>query len=224
MREVLTFLTELRENNNREWFQDHRMRYNRLKEEFENFVEELITAIAIFDSTVQGNKVKSCTSRIYRDTRFSPNKEPYKTYMGAYICRGGKKSGYAGYYMHIEPHIDAWFHGSALTAGLYMPSPVILRSLRDEIRDNGKMLMAVIRRAKGFSIGTSSKLKRLPAGYEPGRYDELLKQKDLYIAKQMDFDWFDTAKPAETIAAQLKMTHEFIDLLNRVVEYALEEM
>ncbi|MDR2920690.1 MAG: DUF2461 domain-containing protein [Tannerella sp.] len=219
MKEIVNFLIELRQNNNREWFEDNKNRYNQLKKQFEEFVEELIVEIAVFDPIVQGNRVKDCTYRIYRDTRFSPNKEPYKTYMGAYICRGGKKSGYAGYYMHLEPHIDAWFRGSALTAGLYMPSPEILRSLRDEIYDNGDALMSAIGKAEGFSIETNSKLKRLPAGYQPGPYDELLKQKDLYIVKNMDFDWFNTPKPVETIAAQLKTTHEFIDMLNRSVDY-----
>ena len=75
MREVTDFLAELCDNNERGWFEAHRKAYLRAKEVFESFVTELIEGIASFDHSVAGLTVRDCTYRIYRDTRFSPDKK-----------------------------------------------------------------------------------------------------------------------------------------------------
>lgn len=101
MQDIITFLRELQANNHREWFMANKDRYATLQARFNGFVDELIYEISRFDETVTGLTAKDCTYRIYRDVRFSADKSPYKTHMGAFICPGGKKSGYSGYYFHI---------------------------------------------------------------------------------------------------------------------------
>ena len=105
MKEILDFLAELSQNNNREWFNANKEKYLQVREKFEAFARQLIEKIGSWDEDVAASQlqVKDCTYRIYRDTRFSRNKEPYKTHMGIFICKGGKKSPNAGYYLHLEP-------------------------------------------------------------------------------------------------------------------------
>ena len=76
MREVYRFLEELRQNNNREWFNANKEWYLAVKAEHEAFINRLIPALAKVDPEVDGLTAKDCIFRIYRDVRFSPNKEP----------------------------------------------------------------------------------------------------------------------------------------------------
>ena len=103
MKEIIDFLARLEKNNNREWFQAHKSEYLSVQEEFNIFTEKLIAGIAEFDNTINGLTAKDCTYRIYRDTRFSPDKRPYKCHLGAFVCPQGKKSGFSGYY-------NEWWH------------------------------------------------------------------------------------------------------------------
>ena len=137
MKQVVEFLTLLHENNDKAWFDSHKEMYKRALSCFEVFTAKLIDGIAAFDPSVRGLTVKDCTWRIYRDTRFSPDKTPYKTHMGAFVAPRGKKGGYSGYYFHVEPVWDerSWSQGHQLTTGLYCPLPEVLRSVRDEILD-----------------------------------------------------------------------------------------
>ena len=169
--------------------------------------------------------MRDCTYRIHRDTRFSRDKSPFKTYMGAFIAPQGKKSGHAGYYFHIEPAGDGLLQGSGLSAGLYAPHPVVLRSVRDEILDNGSEVAAAIAEATGFAINESNKLRRTPVGFPRGTmYDELLKLKDVFIERRITDEFLLSDRLIERTAGEFRRTKHFIDLLNRAVDYAREEM
>ena len=116
--------------------------------------------------------------RIARDTRFSNDKSPYKTHIGAYIAPKGKKSGFAGYYFHIEPCADSLVGCNLLSAGLYCPEPTVLRSVREEILDNGEEIEAAVGKARGFRLYEGNKLKRIPTGFPAdSEYAEMLKLK-----------------------------------------------
>ena len=78
MKEILDYLSRLRENNNREWFQVHKEEYDRLRPLFVEKIQELIQQISQFDEDIVGLEAKNCMYRIYRDIRFSPDKTPYK--------------------------------------------------------------------------------------------------------------------------------------------------
>ena len=87
---IFQFLKELSANNNREWFNSHREQYEVARSEFENLLTVIISRISLFDESIRGIEAKDCTYRIYRDTRFSEDKTPYKTHLGGYINAKGK--------------------------------------------------------------------------------------------------------------------------------------
>lgn len=127
---ILHFLRELIANNNREWFQQHRSLYEAANRAFQDYLSEVIGRIARFDEEIKHVQPKDCMYRIYRDTRFSPDKTPYKNHMGGYINARGKNADYCGYYIHFQP-------GECLLGGgsLDLP-PRILKAVRQSIYDN----------------------------------------------------------------------------------------
>jgi len=86
---TLRLLEQLKLNNNRDWFTSNRMAYEAARINFIEFINSTIAGIRTFDPSIGLLEAKECTFRINRDIRFSPNKEPYKTNMGAYMARGG---------------------------------------------------------------------------------------------------------------------------------------
>lgn len=124
---TIQFLKSLSKNNNKPWFDANRPKYEAAKKNFESFIQELINTHAKKDSTIAGLTAKACMFRINRDVRFSKNKAPYKTNMGASINRGGKKSVFAGYYFHLEPG------NSFVGGGIWMPMPAEIQKIRQEI-------------------------------------------------------------------------------------------
>ena len=87
MKEVLQFLQELSENNNKPWFEANKKRYLEAKAKMEQLAVELVAAIRRFDDTIGPLSPKDCTWRIYRDVRFSKDKRPYKTQMGVFVAK-----------------------------------------------------------------------------------------------------------------------------------------
>ena len=162
--QTLRFLKELKKNNNREWFNRNKSRFNEAADDFQHFIRSLIAEIARFDNSVIGLEPKDCVFRIYRDVRFSKDKSPYKTNFGAHIVAGGKKSeNRAGYYFHLCPG------DSFLGGGAYMPSPEWLSAIRKEIHYNSGPLKKLTRNKdflKTFGEVNGEKLSRPPAGYE----------------------------------------------------------
>ena len=125
---TVSFLKELKRNNNKTWFDNHKAKFLSAKNDFENFVQEIIKVISAFDNDIKDLQAKNCTFRINRDIRFSKDKTPYKTNMGASFNRGGKKSIFGGYYFHLEPGGKSFVGG-----GLWMPDPIAFNKLRQEI-------------------------------------------------------------------------------------------
>lgn len=223
MKKILRFLSALSQNNNREWFEVNKAVYKELQAEFNVFTEHLIEGIASFDTSVQGLTPKDCTYRIYRDVRFSRNKEPYKTHMAAYVCKGGKKSAYAGYYFHLEPQDNDLLGGSVLAAGLYCPEPPLLKSVRDEIFDNGDAFVKSMAVAKGFTLDETNKLKNLPKGFPESKYAEYLKLKDFTIMQRVSDDFVCQKDLVENCVAAFKKTMKFNQILNDAVDFVYEE-
>ena len=142
---IFDFLRDIAANNNRPWFQEHKAEYEKAKAEFEKGVSEAIAAISKFDPSVSHLTVKDCCYRFYRDTRFSPDKSPYKRHFGAYISAHGKKSLHGGYYIHLQP-------GHCLLAiGSYWLPTNILTSMRNEIMGNIDELRKCVERGQFIS-------------------------------------------------------------------------
>ncbi len=223
MKEVIDFLSDLHDNNNREWFQSNRQRYTSALARHNANVEHLVELISRFDPSVEGLKLGDCTYRIYRDTRFSNDKTPYKDFFSAFIVRGGKRSGFAGYYLHISPKGHTWGEGSFMAVGNVCPESYVLRSIREEIEDNAPLLMEDIA-ASGFTLDTSNSLKRTPKGFSVApEYEHLLRMREMLLIKPLTSEWFMQPDWLELTAEAFSRTRPFVERINRAIEYAYEE-
>lgn len=230
MKEVYEFIELLAKNNNKEWFEQHKNEYKDIQQYFNSFVEKLIYEISLWDKDINPDKlsVKQCTYRIYRDTRFSKNKLPYKTHIGAYICKEGKKSPFGGYYFHIEPkglNTPKYLDGNLLATGLYCPEPIVVKSLRDEISVNGDSFLDALALANGFNLDLRTALKRVPRGFKniEERWNDLIRLRDFSVYKILDNKFLFEKNLLEQTAKEFKKTYAFNKLLNLAVEYALED-
>ncbi|MEO6252723.1 MAG: DUF2461 domain-containing protein [Ferruginibacter sp.] len=179
---TLKFLKDLQKNNNRPWFEGHRVHYDTARTDFISMVEQVIKGIATFDKPIGNLETKHCIFRINRDVRFSKNKDPYKNNMAAYFNKDGKKGAGAGYYLHIEP-------GKSFAAGgIWMPEPAVLAAIRQEIDYNFKEWNNLVTGRsflKIFSEGVNGDtLTRPPKGYDENNPAiEFLKMKSFIISK-----------------------------------------
>lgn len=218
MEQVLAFLEELAAHNYKEWFDPHKGEYLQAKNTMAEIAVELIRQIAAFDPRMAGLRVEDCTYRIYRDIRFSPDKTPYKTHMGIYVCAGGKKSGRAGYYLHIEPATNTFF----ICSGLYNPTKEMIKSVREEIMLSGDKFQNAIDAAPGFAIDWDGALTRLPLGWAPGPHSDYYRLKSYLLIKPLTRRYITSAGLARRVARDLKPTREFCEILNRCVDLVLE--
>ncbi|AWV98002.1 DUF2461 domain-containing protein [Arcticibacterium luteifluviistationis] len=185
-KDTFQFLKELKANNNKDWFTENKPRYVEAKENFEAFIDELIKGISRFDPSIAHHTGKGCVFRIYRDVRFSKDKSPYKTHMGAHITAALKKSDIhsrSGYYIHIGA-------GECMLAGgAYMPQGDWIKAIRQEIDYNGDDLVKIIENPKfketfGELMGES--LKRPPKGFDAEhKHIDLLKRKSFLVQHDM---------------------------------------
>lgn len=128
------FLKDLAKNNNTEWFNENRKRYEKdVKAPFAAFTAEMIAGISKLDPLIQ-IKPSDAIMRINRDIRFSKDKTPYNTYVAAIISRNGKKDkSYPGFYFQLAPD------GIQIFGGVYMPDNQQLQSIRNHIASNLKV-------------------------------------------------------------------------------------
>lgn len=213
---IFDFLKSLEANNNREWFQAHKSLYDKAKLQIEDLTAALITTISQFDPRIHQLQVRDCLFRIYRDVRFSPNKDPYKTHFGIFFNKGGKNSPYAGYYLHIESG------KSMIGGGIYMPPADILKVIRQEIFFNPggfkKILEAPVFQ-QNFGELSPYQLKKPPKDFPKDFEDiDLLKFTSYVVGKNVDNSFFDSNNPVDEIAAIFKTMYPFIDYLNHAIE------
>lgn len=178
---TLEFLSKLKKNNDREWFNKNRSAYEAAKKEFEVFMQAAIDSIAGFEPILKGLEASSVIFRINRDIRFSNDKSPYKAHMGGFIVRGGRKNGdkYAGYYIHIEPG------ASMIAGGAYVPPAPWLNAIREKIDLEPDRFTRILQQKdfrKYFGELQGEKLKKVPRGYNSDHpYAELLKHKSYLV-------------------------------------------
>lgn len=225
MKDIIRFLRQLEANNNRPWFNEHKEEFLRLQARFHVFTEELIQEIARFDPTVAGLTAKECTYRIYRDVRFSDDKSPYKRHMAAYICRGGKKSGFSGYYFHVSTGgSDCYPFSHLLAVGDYCFTPQVLKIMREDISaGEGDFEEALQQAAPVFELDRDGELKRNPKGFAPDApYSEYLRLKTFCLCHTPDDDFMCGEQLAKRVAELFKSTKPFLDYINRAIAYERE--
>jgi uncharacterized protein (TIGR02453 family) len=161
--EAFTFLKQLKQNNERDWFKPR-------KETFEDevlwplrcLVADASRQAAFEDLPLTGDPKKSLF-RIYRDTRFSKNKLPYKTHASAVLSRSGSNKDNGVVYIHVEPG------ASFIGGGYWRPDNDLLRPWRNQMAQHPVGFLEVVRKleAAGLELDNDrDKLKRMPRGFE----------------------------------------------------------
>jgi len=183
MDHILKFLKAVGKNNNRDWFEKNKPTYLKAKDSFDDFLEGFHKDLLKFDDRLANLNPRKAAFRIYRDVRFSKDKRPYKTNMGAGFSEHGKMEQEPGYYVHVEPGNKSFIAG-----GLYMPTPENLAKIRQEIDYNPEKLLKILneKKFKGYypkGLDDWDKLKTMPKGYAKDHpHIDLLKNKSFTVS------------------------------------------
>ncbi|MBO9586072.1 MAG: DUF2461 domain-containing protein [Flavobacterium sp.] len=165
-KESLQFLDDLKKNNNREWFQENKKRYEIFKKDYHQLVSDFLDAMKPLDASLELLEIKDCTFRINRDIRFSKDKSPYKSHLGVWMSAGAKGANRSGYYVHIEKG------ASFIAGGFYSPDADELKKVRKEIAFFYDDLQEILndknfkKEFGSLDINESNSLKSMPRGYE----------------------------------------------------------
>lgn len=216
MKAVLEFISELKQNNTREWFEANKQRYLKVKEEHEALLDKVIDGIASIDPYTGRPATKDCVFRIYRDIRFSKDKQPYKEHIGAFISQGGRKTSKPGYYLHLDP--GNCFYGG----GIYMPPPDVLKKLRNEIyfdSDTFKGILEEKKFKKMFGDLYQDKLVKPPKDFDPEFANiDLLKYKSYFVERALTDEEVTSPDFVKIILETTKQMQSFQKFLYRAFE------
>ena len=218
MKGIYEFLQELSENNNREWFQANKPRYEALRAQWLDELQRLLDGMAReVDPRVAYLQAKDCAYRIYRDIRFSADKTPYKTYFSALISPYGRKTDYAAYYIHVG--LDE----RGLYGGLWNPDSTKLKKVRRAIVDNIDEFREILdnpdlRRLYPGWEGRS--LKTIPKGYDRDHPDaDLLRLVDIGKFHAVDREFFERDDWPENAVRLMAPLQPMLDFIN----YSIDE-
>lgn len=216
IKRTFSFLSRLKRNNNKVWFDKNKEEYLEIKAAWMELVGKVSNGIGSFDEFTGAQDPKNCTFRINKDIRFSKDKSPYKTHLGAYFARGGKKSLFAGYYLHLEPK------NSFLAGGVWMPESQVLERIRQEIDYNGEELIKITKGKsfkKLFKEIEGDKLCRNPKNYPADHpHIELLKFKSLNVIHYLEDKQIESKNFVPNILKVYKEMKPLNDFLNRAIE------
>ena len=188
-----------------------------MKDYIENFTQELINGISDFDESAKYLIPKDCTYRIYRDTRFSMDKTPYKSHIGIFINPPyGKKSFRMGYYLHLEPR------KCAIGVGNVCLPPKLITSIRESIRDNIEEYLGIIENPsfkKYFPSVGENPVKTAPKGFSKDwEYIDLVRPKDYYTSHSLKSKEVMAKNFSETVLEIFKTGKPFMDFINYTVD------
>ena len=213
---TIEFLKNLKINNNKEWFENNRKKYEAAKEDFTSLINTVILQFGRNDESIAQLNAKDCMFRINRDVRFSKNKAPYKSNMGASFTKGGKKSPLAGYYFHCEP--GQCFVGG----GLWMPETDTVKKVRQEIDYCYEEFSSIIRSKKfvtqylDLDKDNGISLIREPKGYEKDNPAiEYIKLKSWLATKALADEELTDKNLVKKIVTAFEALQPFIDFLNK---------
>lgn len=220
MEDILEFLKRLAANNSREWFADHKDEYLKVKVKVEGIVTDLMARMVPIEPDVARLSVADCTYRIYRDTRFSADKTPYKTHIGVFINPPfGKKSERLGYYLHIEP--DNCF----ASAGTICLPTATLTAIRASIRDNIEEYLDIINKPdfkKTYPVVGMNPLKTAPKGFDKDwEYLNLVRPKDFFIEHKLTYRQMCSRNMTSKVTEYFRIAKPWLDFINYTID---EEM
>src|SRR6266705_1688024 len=212
-KEGLQFLRSLKRNNNREWFHKHKSIYEtQVKQPMESLIESMATEFQRFAPEMVASP-KASAYRIYRDTRFSKDKSPYKTHVAAVFPRSGlgKHEG-AAFYLHIDPA------ELLIGGGLYMPLPEDLNAVRSHIAENSQLFSKIVagrQFRKLFGTLGGEQLSRVPRGF-PADHPAAayLKYKQFLAGRTLPADVAASPHFYETVVETFRGMLPFVRFLN----------
>jgi len=215
--ETFAFLTDVVENNNREWFALNKERYETARENVLELVQQLIPELSKIDPLISSETdPKKSVMRIYRDVRFSKNKDPYKNNFGIWFSAKAKGGNEPGYYLHLQP-------GKSFVAGGYwMPEAAHLKLIRQELDYNIADFIKIIKNdtfAKDFKISTEQALKNAPKGYDPSDPNiEYLKLKSFEVMKKIADEDFLKPSIIKQLTNHYATIHPLVAFLRNAIE------
>jgi len=212
---LLQFLTNLQENNHKDWFDLNRKEYDQLRANWIQLAANIIKQTSDFDDDVTELDPKKCIFRINRDVRFSKNKAPYKNNFGISLSKGGKNADFCGYYIHLQPG------ESFIAGGSYQPMPDKLAAIRQEIDYNLEEFKNIITHKefiKHFGTLTGDKLQRPPKGYDAENHAiEYIKHKGFLAFLKIDDKNLTEKELLKHCLSAFKAMKPLNDFLNRAI-------
>jgi uncharacterized protein (TIGR02453 family) len=213
-KEMATFFRGLKRNNRREWFQPRKDAFDlHVKGPMALLVEALNREFAKFAPHYVTDP-KKAIFRIYRDTRFSPDKTPYKTHIAAsFGRRGGESMAVSGYYFSVSSE------QIEIAGGIYHPAPDTMLLVRTHIADHYEELRRILanKTLRGRIGGLQgSELSRAPKGFDPSHPAiDLIKKKDWIVDVDLDPALATTPRLLREIADRFRLMTPLIEFLNR---------
>jgi uncharacterized protein (TIGR02453 family) len=214
-KEGVAFLRALKKHNDREWFTPRKSTFEAtVRQPMIELVSAIHREMLRFAPQYVGEPAK-CVYRIYRDTRFSKDKTPYKTYASALFLRNGfdKYSGGAAYYFAVSPE------NIEVAGGVYTPDRDVLLAVRQYIADNHKQFRATfgspkVRKLLGELQGDS--VSRVPKGFDSEHpAADLIKRKHYLLDTQLDPKIATTPKLLKELVIRIEAMTPFVEFLNR---------
>ncbi len=217
LQDLIHFLSKLERNNNKPWFDIYKDDFNLLREEWNKFVDDIISGIHEFDNQIQFISYKECTYRINRDIRFSKDKTPYKTWVGAYISPNGRNTDKPAYFFRVTS-AGILRYG----VGHWIQDPKILRRVRTNVLEHVAELKNIIsepRFLKQFGGLFDYQSVRVPAGFDKKTPNiDLIKYKSYACIREIDITKYDYTKLKQLILTVLKQGKPLIDYLRKMEE------
>jgi len=216
-KDTLNFIKDVAENNNREWFAANKDVYEAAKADVLTLVTALIPELAKVDPLLSAEAdPKKSLLRIYRDVRFSKNKDPYKNNFGIWFSAKSKGGNEPGYYLHIQPG------KSFIAGGYWMPDAPHLKLIRQEIDYNIGDFKEIINAKdfkKNFKLGFDNALKNAPKGYDPADPNiEFLKLKSFEATTKIDDEEFLKPNLVNKLISSFKTVQPLVAFLRNAID------
>lgn len=214
--ETLTFLADLDAHNDRTWFESARPRYEAARADFSAFADALRQGLTPLVPQLAEQATRDLLFRIYRDVRFSKNKDPYKPHFSAYFSRAGKKAVDAGYYLHIKPG------QSHLSIGMWEPQGAVMKAVRQEIDYSFDELQSLLQKPsfrKAFGELKGDRLRTLPQGYTADNPAiDILKHKSFMFSHPLSDSFLQQKDAVKKILALAKEAAPVLAFFNRAMD------
>ncbi len=206
---TLQFLNEIKKNNNRDWFMEHKSTFKKHETEVKTFLNSLTDLVRAHDDI---EKLK--VFRIYRDIRFSKDKTPYKYNFSGSLSRAGKERR-GGYYIHIQPQ------GSFIATGFWNPEKEDLLRIRKEWEVDASDLRNILNDSKFKSVWgdlAGEELKTAPKGFDKEDPNiDLIRKKQFIFVKNFSDTEVISPQFAETINECFIAIRPYFDLMSNIL-------